>query len=124
MDDTGQHLARLKTMAPSMRRAKKSAKAALSYSVLADALYWSDEIPQFDDTVADDLVRFLLRYRTTLVLGHPQKALEPYWNEALRQFPEWIGFDSCRRASSPELQKAHKQFKDRAMAELMGGVDP
>jgi hypothetical protein len=123
MGELAQYLARLKTLGTAMRQAVKSDRATLSYSVLADALYWSDETPQVDDALADDLLRFLLRYRTTLILGRPDKALEGYWNEALRQFPQWIGFEPYRRTPNPELERAYKRLKDEAMAELREGVD-
>jgi hypothetical protein len=123
MDETTRYLKRLKTMAPGMRRMVKSDEATALYSVVADALYWSDEIMKVEDTVADDLMRFLLRYRTTLILGQPNHALEVYWNEALRQFPQWIGFDPSRRTPNSELQRVYKRLKDQAMAELMEGID-
>lgn len=123
MDETTQYLGRLRTMAARMGRVAKSAEATVCYSVLADALYWSDEIPEFEDALADDLLRFLLRYRTTLLLGGPNPALEVYWNEAVRQFPQWVGFEPSRQTPTPALKKAYKQLKDKAMAELTEGVD-
>jgi hypothetical protein len=123
MVETSQYLACLQALAAAMRRMTKSAGATVSYSVLADALYWSDELPRIDDVVADDLIRFLLRYRTTLILGRPDPALEVFWKEGLRQFPRWIGFEPCRQTPSPELERRYKELKDKAMAELMEGVD-
>jgi hypothetical protein len=105
------------------KRTVKSDKATVDHSQLADGLYWSDEFPVLEDELSDDLIRFLIHYRTSLILGRPAKKLEVYWNEARRLFPQWIGFDPARCTPNPELQRLHKELREKALAEFMEGVD-
>ncbi len=125
MDErTAQYLEHLKMMAPRMKRmVKPKNKAKIGYSIWAGGLYWSDEFPDFEDDLSDDLIRFLIRYRTSLILGRPQKNREIFWNEAQRLFPEWIGFDPARRAPNSELQRMYQEFSEKALAEAREGVD-
>jgi hypothetical protein len=75
--------------------------ARVSYDVFADALIWSDEVPpqDFPDRLsfsAADL-RGIWRYRTTLILGRPEEKRRDAWDEAMKCFPNWPGFDLTRR---------------------------
>jgi hypothetical protein len=125
MDEWAEWLAHLATMAGAMRKMKKAKKnAAIAYSLLADGLYWSDEFPEFEDSLSDDVIRFLIRYRTTLILGQPKKKLERLWTEAGRQFPEWIGFDAARRTPNAKLQALYHTLSQQAMEEFLEGFDP
>jgi hypothetical protein len=120
---TREYLTQLASIAGDMRRMRRSNSATVAYSLLADALYWSDEIPILPDDKSDDVLRFLLRYRTTLILGKPNDALEPYWAEALRQFPTWVGFEESRRTPGPKLQAVYHARKEQAMKDVMQGID-
>jgi hypothetical protein len=76
--------------------------ARMFYDLFADALVWSDEVPPADfpgreSFMASDL-RGLWRFRTTLILGQPEEKRRLGWEEALKWFPNWPGFDAKRRA--------------------------
>ena len=66
------------------------------YHFMADALYWTDEIPSELDEFSEDCLRLVLRYRTSLIQGCPAEKWREYWEEAKRQFPSWIGFTENR----------------------------
>lgn len=68
---------------------------------------WTDEIPLSIDRLSENLLRMILRYRTTLILGVPDSKWEPFWVEAVREFPAWIGF-------LPERQQQSETCKGRA----------
>jgi WD40 repeat protein len=53
------------------------ADSSVRYSIVADAVYWSDELPPRDAIPGgtDDL-RFVLRYRTSLILDSPDSSCE------------------------------------------------
>lgn len=74
----------------------KSADARLRYCILADALWWSDEMPPgvSDDTLY--LFRSLVNYRTKLIIGEPNAAGLPFWLWTKGAFPNWPGFDGDR----------------------------
>lgn len=72
---------------------------------MSDALLWSDELPDVPSVgfAKLSILRVLLRYRTTLLLGEPDDSLREYWELAKRLFPSWSGF-------APERAEAHPDF--------------
>ena len=64
--------------------------------MLADALFWSDELPKNLPFEASNSLRFLLRYRTSIIEGKPVKEFEGVWLKAKQLFPAWIGFRTER----------------------------
>lgn len=76
-----------------------SPSARVDYHLFADAIYWSDEIPQEIDPPTENYLRPVLRYRTTIILGAPDEKWRRFWDEAMRQFPKWIGFRAERADS-------------------------
>ena len=75
--------------------------AVLHYDLFADALVWSDELPAPADRAGDILIGSELRgvwhFRTTLILGQPKEKFRAAWEDALKCFPDWPGFDPKRR---------------------------
>lgn len=63
---------------------------------MAGALYWSDEIPNVLTWLAENSLRPVLRYRTSLILGASEIQWLDYWKVANRAFPKWIGFMPAR----------------------------
>ena len=109
----------LRNIAPLMRVLVCSPQAALSYEMLSGALVWSDELPEFRVLRLVhrwDVIRFVLRFRTTLILGDPNEELREYWDEARQHFSEWPGFDLRRR--SADLREAVRELESRANAEI------
>lgn len=59
----------------------------------------------------------MLNYRTKLILGQqPDEFDQEYWDEALRLFPEWPGFDP--RRTSPEYKGLCESFSSDALREF------
>ena len=57
--------------------------ASVFYELMSDALVWSDEIPDLDTGDVRDFhcLRFVFRYRTTLMLGVPDGRFHSVWEE-------------------------------------------
>jgi hypothetical protein len=78
--------------------------ARLRYDLFADALVWSDEMQPvgegdlFFDNIG--IIRAVLHYRTTLILGAPRQEFQPAWEEAQRLCPGWPVFVPQRRDPS------------------------
>jgi hypothetical protein len=61
-----------------MRELVHSPQATVGYEMLSGALVWSDELPAFRALRLVhrwDVIRFVLRFRTTLILGEPDEEL-------------------------------------------------
>ena len=91
----------LERIAPAMEALQMKDDAKVFFDLLSGALIWSDEYPRVSD-VSVECLRYIVRYRTGLIVGVPQKSFEQFWQEALRRFPKWIGF-SAERTSPNEL---------------------
>jgi hypothetical protein len=117
---TDDYYIQLERISPDMDQAPASPDATVGYDVLSDALVWSDEYPdslrrRFGEF---QCIRLLLRYRTTLLLGNPDEALQPYWEKARSLFPNWAGFQQDRLRLTDELRRAY----DRQSAKQMNFV--
>jgi hypothetical protein len=105
-------LAELAQIAPLMESLRPSPRARVHYHMLADALYWSDEFPESGlPWAVENYMRMVLRYRTTLLLGSPDPKWKPYWEEATKQFPKWIGFEHERTTESEEWKRIFLQLR-------------
>jgi hypothetical protein len=104
-------------MAPILDKLKHAIDARMHYDLFADALVWSDELPALEDRPACDLVGSKLRgiwnFRTSLILGQPKEKFRPAWEEAMKWFPNWPGFDPKRRDAS--LASTFLTMQDAAM---------
>jgi hypothetical protein len=104
-------------LAPLLNPLKPDPNATMHYDLFADALVWSDEIPSPADVKGDVLVGSELRgvwhFRTTLILAQPKEKFRPAWEEALRCFPNWPGFDPKRRDTA--LAAAFSAMREAAM---------
>jgi hypothetical protein len=114
----GAALSRLGEIADLMRALVRSPDAKMFYELLSDSLVWTDEIPEVGPTQVGGLrsLRFVFRYRTSLMFGVPEKRYAAFWEEALTLFPGWPGFEPERRA--PELRTAYESFHADAMREM------
>jgi hypothetical protein len=104
-------------LAPILDALKPDPTARLHYDLFADALVWSDELPASEDRPSCVLIGSELRgiwhYRTSLILGNPVEKFRPAWEEAVRCFPNWPGFDPKRRDAS--LAATFLTMQDTAM---------
>jgi hypothetical protein len=94
--------------------------ANVYYEQMSGALVWTDEFPKprpprpMPPRDVIGCLRFILRYRTTVIIGEPDKMLEFFWNEAQRRCPNWPGFRPERR-SARYAEFYYEQ--DRALAD-------
>lgn len=92
----------LSRIAPLMESLKRKDNARVSYDILSGSLIWSDELPK-SAHVSLDCLRFVLKYRTGIIVDNPQPSFEQFWQEAVRQFPNWIGFSTERSTPNEAL---------------------
>jgi hypothetical protein len=111
-------LEQLRAIALRMRELKPAPGATVFYELMSDALVWSDEIPDLEtgDVRAYHCLRFVFRYRTTLMLGEPDGRFVGVWEEAGKLFPDWPGFDLRRQAV--ELRPVYERFREQAKADI------
>lgn len=110
----------LDAIASEMNAMKLESDATISFDLLADALQWSDEVPDFGGRRPRDFwcLRPVLRYRTTLILGAPEEDLADYWREAQRRIPEWPGFHPSRCREDASLADLYHQLRAEGMASV------
>ncbi len=100
----------LARIAPYLNGLRPSPDATISYEILSDALWWSDELPEdrgaFFRIKDWSFLRVIGHYRTWLILDQPDEFFvssvehdREIWQEARRLFPDWPGFHPRRSAS-------------------------
>jgi hypothetical protein len=104
-------------IAPMLDWLPRDENAKLFYSIWCDALFWSDEVPGV--SMGDDsFMRYLLAYRTQLILGKVQADFTPYWEAAKHAFPKWPGFAENRCSPNEELAIRHQEMASKALDEF------
>jgi hypothetical protein len=99
----------LAEIAPFLRDLTSSLTATVAFEIMSGGLLWSDEFPEdraFFRVKNWAIIRFVLNYRTSLILGEPAAGGREIWDEAKRQFPDWPGFVPER--CSPELRDTYE----------------
>ncbi len=107
--------AALSGITPLMSRLTRSPDATYFYDMLSGAIFWSDEFPDFRAlrAVPDwHVIRYVLRYRTTLILEAPDEKMRYCWDRGQQLFFAWPGFDPDRR--SPSLRPIVEELETRA----------
>jgi hypothetical protein len=103
--------AEFKEIASTMESLKKRSGVKVEYHLLADAIYWQDEIPQALPRFAENCLRCVLHFRTSLLLESPEVRWRMYWDEAQNHFPRWIGFNHERVTPSISLKNQIAAFR-------------
>jgi len=116
MNEIDQMFHDLSEIASSMERLEKRADARLFFDVLSGSIMWSDELPKAAP-VSQDCLRFVLRFRTGLLVGEPEPRGERFWQEARRRFPNWIGFSPERTTYNPSVARFYAEESERAFAD-------
>lgn len=111
MTDNSESVARILNSLP------KRTESELGYDALADALYWSDELPEevIDGELDFGMLQKVLRFRMTLILAEPDEELRDVWENALSVFPNWPGFSPERLTPNPDLAERFWHFHNRAI---------
>jgi len=102
--ENDKNIDRLSDAAPKIRECRFDARSGMRYDLMSDAILWEDEIPT-PFSGDSRVIRLLLRYRTTVLLGNPDRELECYWLHGRSLFPEWPGFNPSRNTPSQELSE-------------------
>jgi hypothetical protein len=109
----------LKLLGPRLPTVKGQPTADIFYEAMTGGLVWTDETICLKGATVEEIgcLRILWRYRTSLILQNPDSHCEALWNQARRDYPEWIGFDSARCTPDEELVALYeKQSKKTARA--------
>jgi hypothetical protein len=78
------------------------------YEIMSGALIWSDETNSKTPVEVIWALRFVVAYRTSLMLNKPREELKPMWDHALSLFPKWVGFRPERRRATPKLLQVYR----------------
>jgi hypothetical protein len=94
----------LSEIAPILDSLSTRTDAGCSYETMSDALVWGDEIPEEAHLNPEKfwVLRFLFRYRTSIILGRPDSRYESLWKLAQEACPRWPGLSEDRRQASLE----------------------
>jgi hypothetical protein len=103
-----------------MESTTRRAKLRPKYHLLADALFWDDEVPPDLSADGENFLRPLLHYRTTVLIGKPSRFLE-YWELGKQAFPGWVGFHPKRCTESEDIAKVYTSLKAESMRSTRGG---
>ena len=96
----------LTSMAPMLNNLPQQPEASFEYQGVCDGLVWSDEMPSASLTdQQEQLLRYLIQYRTSLIVEEPIPALASLWEQAKVAFPSWAGFANDRCRPSRELSE-------------------
>jgi hypothetical protein len=91
--------------------------ARLSYDLLSGGLIWSDEVP--NEPIGDMLMfRYLLKWRTDIILEKVHPDVWQYWSAAKSAFPKWPGFAPCRCTPNSELLDEFAQLSREGNASI------
>jgi hypothetical protein len=114
------YMQQLEGIAAEMNRIRATADPEMQYSIMSDAIVWSDEYPNDLTGRTEDFecIKILLRYRTSLLTGQPNESFRPYWERAIELFPNWAGFEPSRLAPSNEKTKFYEKRSERDMQNL------
>jgi len=113
--------AEITRIAPYLDCLIKSPEAHCDYYLFSGALVWSDEMPK-GDFGDEQAIKYLLRYRRSVLSGTPIVEIQPYWEAAKNTFPKWPGFAVKRCTPTPEL-KTRIEEGEKCVKEFLEGED-
>jgi len=79
------------------------------YEIMSGAVIWSDETNSKTPVEVLWALRFIVAFRTSLMLNKPREELKPMWDLGLSLFPKWVGFRPERRQASPKLLQIYRR---------------
>jgi hypothetical protein len=79
------------------------------YDIMSGALIWSDETTSTTPIQVIWALRYVVAYRTSLMLNKPREELKAAWDQAVSLFPNWVGFRLDRRQPTPELLQVFRR---------------
>ena len=81
----------------------------VDYEIMSGALIWSDEQTGMTPVEVTWALRYIVAYRTSLMLNKPRQELKPMWDLGLSLFPNWVGFRPERRQATPKLLRIYRR---------------
>ncbi len=104
--------AEIDRLTPIMNSLRQRDGANYEYHLMSDAFIWDDEMSSAE--IEDDTaLRYLLRFRTSMLIGKPIDALKPNWEYARSKWPNWAGFSSERCTYSEEMKREYDDYQSR-----------
>lgn len=96
----------LMSMTPILNNLTRKPIASFEYHGVSDGLVWSDEMPAEALTdQQEQVIRYIIQYRTGLIIEEPIPALTSLWEQARCAFPNWAGFTDDRCKPSIKLSE-------------------
>lgn len=101
----------INALAPCLNELERDDDAEVNYRIFIDAFVWSDEMPA--ESLGDEelVFNYLLRYRTSLLIGQPIVELEPYWEAARLAWQGWPGLSPERCRYSDDFKQKYDKFQ-------------
>lgn len=119
--DVNELLPALAKLAPRLQAKSRSRPFAQPhYDAMSDALIWKDEIVASLPQDQMGALRYLFRFRMTLIQGMPNEELRPLWRRARELCPKWIGFSDKRSSPSARLVEVYNR-KSAGFAKVLAG---
>ena len=79
------------------------------YEFLSGGLVWTDETTKATPIEVIWDLRFLVAYRTGLILAKPRDEFKLLWDHSQSLFPRWVGFRPERSQPTPELLDIYRR---------------
>ena len=80
------------------------------HHMMSGAFVWDDEIPSA--SVGEDVaLRYILRFRTSLLIGSPIESFRQYWLHAQNMWPKWPGFSPERCSYSERIKREYEKIQ-------------
>lgn len=104
--------AEITRLASVMNDLKSHEDSLRKYHMMSGAFVWDDEMPSV--VIGEDVaLRYLLRFRTSLLIGSPIESLRPNWEFAKIMWPNWPGFSAERCEYSETLKCEYDEIQSK-----------
>lgn len=90
---------------------KHNTDADVFFDVMSGGLVWNDE--KLSGLTAEEMgcLRALFRFRSSVIIGHPDERFRDLWECAYSLASSWIGFSSDRSGCNPDLAALYARLK-------------
>lgn len=102
----------LDSLIPALAELRLDPHAEVFYDVMSGALVWTDEKLSIGLSAEQmGCLRALFRFRTSLIIGSPDRRFENLWNLLKSKCPQWIGFTLSRCSPTKALLNEYFRLK-------------
>ena len=96
---------------------KLNPNALPTLDIMCDGLIWYDERISNLDDIQMGYLRWIFRYRTSLILGNEDLTLKSKWDDLRRVCPGWIGFNAARCSANDNLASIYHESEDNLLGD-------